>query len=737
MLERSRNPMATHISRGSGLKEWLAAHPVAVIGALLAMALGPFLNQAVQTDDALFVWTAQQIHHHPLDFFGFNVNWWGSAIPMWKANCNPPLWPYLLAVVGGVAGWSEIALHLAGFGVALAAAAGTYCLARRWCSHPMLATVMAMIMPAFLVSSTTLMCDVTMLACWVWAVFFWERAGGGESRWNYLGAGALAALAVLAKYSGVNVVLLLAVLSIPRDGQWRRDCGWKLAGLGMAPAALAGYEWLTQGMYGHGLLSLAGHYARTTHFDFPGGEPAKLAVGLAFAGGSWLATLFMGPWLWRRRLAAAAVLAGCGVLLWLWLGGNPGIMHPWVAGDNSLIHAWDFRLQVVLMMVAGIHVLLLTGAEVARRRDRITVALVWWILSVAFFTIVLNWTINVRSFLPAVPAVAILAARRWSALQTGGIRWLALPLAAAGVVTFSVIVANWQFANTVRDAARKLAALDKPGEHFLWFNGHGGFQYYMEKFGGHPLNMENADLSAGDLLVTPMQGDLIMLPVGCSSPVKALMMRPPAWMNIHGRSVGTAAGFYTADDGPIPYAVGRPGLAEYFVAKMATRVRFHSQVSNPQEVAAGSVPSFPNLDYTADDAPTVAELPAAQEQVAAAAQMMDQGRDAEAVRLCENALVIQSNNPSAMSRLAWLLATSRQADLRDSRRAVALANQVVIMTESRQAMDILVQGAAFASDGQWDNARSTLELARNFAVLTGQPGVRDACVQIEGRMPHR
>lgn len=287
-----KDSMDTDSTAAGAKPGWLVRHPFMVIGAVLALGLGPFLTQAIQTDDTLFVWAAQQIVKHPLDFFGFNVNWWSSSIPMWLANYNPPLWPYLLAVTGGVLGWHEVGLHLTGFAVAWAAAAGIYGLARQWCQRPLLAAVIGILTPAFLVSSTTLMCDVPMVACWVWAVVWWERANADErSRWLYLGAGAMAALAVLAKYSAFNTLTLLPLLCFTRG----RNFGWKLAGLAAPAVMIASFEGITGRMYGHGLVALAGQYARTTHFDFPGGWPAKAMVGLAFAGGSLLPLLLLAP----------------------------------------------------------------------------------------------------------------------------------------------------------------------------------------------------------------------------------------------------------------------------------------------------------------------------------------------------------------------------------------------------------------------------------------------------------
>ncbi|MGA2243295.1 MAG: glycosyltransferase family 39 protein, partial [Verrucomicrobiota bacterium] len=174
-------------------KSWISAHPRVVIGFILVVCLGPFINKAIHTDDALFVWTAEWIQKHPVDFFGLKVNWWFSAIPMWVANFNPPLMSYFLAGVAALFGWNEMVLHLACLTVAFMAAMGIYSLAQMWCDRPLLATVVAIFTPAFMVSSTALMCDVLMLSLWIWALVLWERALGSEqSRWQFVGAGVLA-----------------------------------------------------------------------------------------------------------------------------------------------------------------------------------------------------------------------------------------------------------------------------------------------------------------------------------------------------------------------------------------------------------------------------------------------------------------------------------------------------------------------------------------------------------------
>ena len=46
----------------------------------------------------MFVWTAERVLVAPLDFYGFDVNWYGSFAPMYEVNKNPPLVSFWLAL---------------------------------------------------------------------------------------------------------------------------------------------------------------------------------------------------------------------------------------------------------------------------------------------------------------------------------------------------------------------------------------------------------------------------------------------------------------------------------------------------------------------------------------------------------------------------------------------------------------------------------------------------------------
>src|SRR5207253_2580136 len=93
---------------------------VAVIAALV-----PFLNKAFHIDDPLFLWMAQQVSQHPADPYGFFVNWYVSAKPMFSIMQNPPLNAYYIALAAKFLGWTELAMHGAFLVPAVAAAALT------------------------------------------------------------------------------------------------------------------------------------------------------------------------------------------------------------------------------------------------------------------------------------------------------------------------------------------------------------------------------------------------------------------------------------------------------------------------------------------------------------------------------------------------------------------------------------------------------------------------------------
>ncbi len=702
-------------------KSWISGHPRVVIGVILVACLGPFVNKAIHVDDMFFVWVGEWIQRHPTDFYGFEVNTCNSTIPMWKFNCNPPLMSYFLAGVASLFGWREIVLHLACLAVAFMAAAGIYSLARVWCDRPLLATAIAIFTPAFLVSSTTLMCDVLMLTFWIWALVLWERAltSSEQCRWQFAGAGALAGLAVLTKYSAVILLPLLPVLSLLRT----RKLGWWLAGLAVPMMMVAGYEWITARTYGTGLLFASTHFVSTLRMEFPGGWQAKGIINLAFAGGSLLPLLFFAPWLWRRRTLLAGGVVIFGILLGTFRsGGDLGLLLPWA--NLELLNHWDFLLQVGLLTAAGLHLFLLVGAEAWQRRNIISMTLVLWVISGLLLPTLLNWPLCARRFLPIVPAVAILLVRRLGATRGNSLTsgWWLWPLVPAAAVTLSVVMADYQLANSVRTAARQITAKFKATGCKLWFEGgYGTFQYYMEKLGGQRIDVERSLLQPGDVVVVPwFNNSLFALPPDSMGWVATLEYKPYSWMNSYGSTERGAAGFYGADTGPVPFAIGRLPMQDYFVAKVFSKVQWNSKPTNLRDVQAGGVPGFSSFSFLGEKAMTLAGKPELMNQVRLAAQLEAEGKIEEAIQQYRNALSMDSNNPVVLNNLAWLLATTDKPALRNGEEGVQFAVQAVNLTSWRQPILIGTLAAAYAEAGRFSQAIEMSKTAYALARLTGQ-----------------
>jgi hypothetical protein len=496
-------------------------------------------------------------------------------------------------------------------------------------------------------------------------------------------------------------------------------------GLAVPMLMVAGYEWMTARMYGRGLLFAATHFAQMHRVRFSGGWLAKGIIGLAFAGGSLLPLMFFAPWLWRRRtLLVMGVIIFGALLVVFRLCGDLGLILR--LKNIKLFDHWDFLLQVMILTAGGLLLVLLVATEAWQRRDIITVVLVFWILSGLFFAVVLNWTISARSFLPFVPAVVILLVRRLGRQQPL-IRdvWLLGPLIPAAVITMSVAVADYRLANSRRTAVEQIVARYKPANHQLWFEGgYGTTQYYMEKLGGERIDVEQSILLPGDVVVVSwLNDDVFALPAGSVGWAGYLEPQPRWWMNPVGGGEHSLAGFYGADSGPVPFAVGGLPSQLYYVVKVFSRVQFASQPVNPREVRAGEVPSFSHFSFKVDNKTTFPMKSEVTMHLQLAGQLVGEGRIEAAIQTYRQALAVDSNNPVVLNNLAWILATASKPELCDGQEAVRLATKAVELTDRTEPKMIGTLAAAYAEAGQLANAVEMANSAVGLASVTGQEDV--------------
>ncbi|MDA2934922.1 glycosyltransferase family 39 protein [Acidobacteria bacterium AH-259-D05] len=533
-----------------------------MLTALLILCLAPFVTKAFHIDDPLFIWSAQQIQVQPLDFYGFDVNWYGAEMPMHEVTKNPPLTSYYLAATAGLLGWNEVPLHVVFILPALGVVLGTYVLAKRFCPIPSLAAGVLLFSPVFLISSTNLMSDTLMLCFWTWAVLLWVEGLARESRIRLTAAAMLIAVAALTKYFGMSLLPLLAVYAM----FYKRRVGYWLWVLAIPVVVLLGYQWLTYSLYGVGLLSKAASYPAEYQSGAPEEWVLNTTVCLCFVGGCLLPALFYAPRLWSRRtllmgVGLAAALGAAVALL-----GPQSLKGLYI--DDQL--SWGFLVQFVLFAISGMGVLMLTIFDWNQRRDADSLLLALWVIGTFVFAGFVNWAINGRSILPLVPAVAILLARRLGAQPLK--RPWAWPLVPAAVVALLVTWADYSLANAGREAAVRIVASYPTDDRPLWFQGHWGFQYYMEQLGASALQFDRVDLSRGDLVVIPLNNANTSRLAEDVARFKEIKEIPVfSWSTSFNRLVG--AGFYSEVWGALPFLFGRGPAEQYIIFELTRPVR--------------------------------------------------------------------------------------------------------------------------------------------------------------------
>jgi hypothetical protein len=526
---------------------------VLLVSALCIASLLPFITKPFHVDDALQLWEAQQIRAHPLDPLGFDVNWYVSPMRMADVTKNPPLVSYYLAAASLIVGWHEAGLHAAMMLPALMVVLGTFKLARQLKAPATLAACATLAAPVFLISATTTMSDVLMLAFFVWSVVCWIDGMRREHIGMLALAALLAALATLSKYFGMALVPLLLVHGLVHR---RGRVGMWMLPLLATVAILVAYQLVTKRMYGRGLLFEAAGYSiehRYGHARSAASIVSTVLIGFAFTGGCAASAVLL--WLVARPLRALLMIgAGIGATILL-LTIAPSMDETIRSGDAMTS---GFLLQFAFWLAAGVALLIVTAQflrKLGRTHPAEAVLLACWIAGTFAFAVFVNWSVNARSLLAIAPPLAIVAAMATPA-NIAQRRVAAIAVAASLALSLILAEADASLARCYRDAAELVTSLENSrGPQTIWFQGHWGFQYYAQLAGAKPIDITNWHPAIGDIVIFPGQtqtslGDLPDAGLKLLSRNEFQPLSFAATMRVQ------HAGFYSQLWGPLPFAFG-------------------------------------------------------------------------------------------------------------------------------------------------------------------------------------
>ena len=554
--EPTATPPAPTTGRARGRDLLMAA-------VITVAALVPFLNKPFHIDDPLFLWTAQRVRVKPTDFYGFQLNWYGFEQQMFEVTKNPPGVSFYLAATSLLLGLGEVGVHLALLVPALGLVIGTYLVAERYTKRPLLAALATVATPAWLVSATTAMCDISMLCLWMWAVHFWLQALDTGRIGQFLAAGALVAAAALTKYFAITLVPLLALVALRRR-RYPYECALALL---LPVLALVLFDVYTTMKYDHGMVQDVVSYSDEIQQAYDVSRLTQLLLGISFLGGSTVTFVLFLPRIgnWRGWLSAV----GATTLLAAVCIRNGEFAGLPVNTENG--REWGVLLHTLLFLLAAVQAIALVGLELWRRRDEGTFLLVPWIVGTWIFAAFLNWSVNVRTLLPLVPALAIVlgrcidqsaetrsdaAASAWWSRRS----WLfdAVPLVLAFGVSLAVAWGDYQYAVAQRALSEQARQLFAGVEGQKYYQGHWGFQYYLEQMrdlGAMPLKVSSEFVFRRDRMVAPSNNTNIYLRASKLVTEREQRSVPvPSWVVTNAETLG--AGFYFGRLGnPFPFRV--------------------------------------------------------------------------------------------------------------------------------------------------------------------------------------
>jgi 4-amino-4-deoxy-L-arabinose transferase-like glycosyltransferase len=422
-----------------------------IIVALFVLVLRlPFLNQPIQGDDINYLYGAEHAQIDPLHPTHTSYAFMGRIVDM-RGHPHPPLNVWYLAVLLAVfKDVSEVPFHAAYILFSLIAGLSALWLARRFSPHPLAATLLFLVTPAFVINGTSFESDLPFLAFWLLSIALFVAAVDRHSV-RLLAVSSLGmALAALSAYQA----LLLVPILLLYGRRWRAS--W-MAAL-TAPAVLLVWQFYERLSSGAMPASVLAGYMQTYGFQ---ALDQKLKSAVALTGHlAWMVF----PSLWLPPLLAlpaaiAAAFYDLNPLFWGSIAIGVGILI-WCARNCR-----DFLAQWILIFFAGALLIFFAGSA--------------------------------RYLLPIALPLAILATRR------AELRWIKLGFAAGFALSVTLAIVNYQHWNGYRQFARELKSETESKR--VWINGEWGLKYYFESQGGLPL-LEGQAVHPGEMVISSALG---------------------------------------------------------------------------------------------------------------------------------------------------------------------------------------------------------------------------------------
>ena len=462
------------------------------LGVVLLIRL-PFLNQAIQGDDHIYLTEAQHALVDPLHPNDVKYVFLGDQVDL-RGHSHPPgnAWPLagLILLFGDV---YEVPFHAAYTVFSMIAVWAMWSLACRFSERPLWATLLFIAVPAFVVNGGSLEADLPFLAFWMASIALFLSGR------MWLAALAMAAAAMMA----YQTVFLIPILFVAI----RLDLRQPLP---------------------HGRGSDASRQTPIRAATVRERLPDKRAYATLLT-----PLLVLISWQLFTRLTTGTMPAGK-LAEYFSTYAFQAIQHKLQNALMLFIHSWWIVFPALVPATAAL--------AWRNRRDPATLFLLAWIGIFFAGALAIFFSGSARYLLPMAAPVAILASRL-------SVKWLAPAFALQLAIALALATVNYQHWDGYRAFAASLRA--PSAGHRVWVDNDWGLRYYLEADHALPAR-KGQHVRPGDIVVTSELGHNVEFtaPLSLLSSANIQASLPLRLIGLDGHS-----GYSTVDEGYLPFGI--------------------------------------------------------------------------------------------------------------------------------------------------------------------------------------
>lgn len=512
-----------------------------IIIILTLAALLPFVNKAFHIDDTTLIYCARQILKTPLlSYSDATTNWFGFPQSLWLFT-DAPLLSYYVAFVIKIMGENELWLHIFYLIFPVIAIISMYLLSKRFNIPALLSTLLLVSTPCFMVCATNIMPDVALLAFYLTTVCAFIYGIDRENKWWLIISGFLAGLTCLIKYPGLTVIPVLFFYSIMKRKFLKGILSLSICLGIIGICCLHNIVFLGKT---HFITLLYWHkYFKLTSLSILSNSLGTLSI----IGG---ATIF--PFLFILLIRIRKDLCIYFFIIWLAL-----LIFIYFLKEYTL-----FRLTLVVLL-ASLGTLFYQKAinllnDKGVNRIDIIFLLIWLGVISCYNIFVITWFASPKYTLFLIPPMICLFLKSLSQ-EINKKRFYTFIVYTGVILNFvlsvSITHADYIYADTYRNFVQTHVKYLKEKPEKIWFRGHWGFQYYMEKEGFTYLALNDM----------PEKGQIIIMPFICdhesfSQDLKEKLklvriINYKSWYPIRIMLPRDRVNFYTYEIGSLPYGI--------------------------------------------------------------------------------------------------------------------------------------------------------------------------------------